>query len=222
MSKTSIREDTSFVSRSVPYEHHITDQFFSPSALSTLCEDFQTTKSWKRAVKSFYDQWEINITEEGKCHGFKSLLEKEFLASLVNTSESLFNEKMSDFICIAAHKLVPGQGIGIHNDFVNKPGWPTHRLVVTFCTEYNDDHGGHFVIFNAEDEDSVCEVLRPVLNGAIAFKISRNSFHAVSEIRKGSRFSLVFSFWSESELLSIAAQQEFAARFARITKVIER
>src|SRR5262249_11584153 len=94
---------------------------------------------------------------------------------------------------IVAHKMVAGNGIGLHNDSV--PGWETHRLTVTLTRGWDDSKGGHLVFFRSQDATDVHCIFRPNHNCGVAFELVPNAFHAVSDVKSGVRYSIVFSFW---------------------------
>jgi Rps23 Pro-64 3,4-dihydroxylase Tpa1-like proline 4-hydroxylase len=97
---------------------------------------------------------------------------------------------------ITAHKLVPGQTIRVHNDYLDNR--ETHRLLMQFNRGWEDAQGGLLMLFGSASREDVRRILRPVDGSAMAFPISPQSFHAVSTVRHGHRYTLVYSFKAES------------------------
>jgi hypothetical protein len=95
---------------------------------------------------------------------------------------------------VVAHKLLPGQRIAIHNDYLVVE--ETHRLTIQLNRGLSDADGGFFMLFNSGDPADIHRVLRPVRNTAIAFMISPESYHAVSRLHGGVRYTLVYSFYA--------------------------
>ena len=93
---------------------------------------------------------------------------------------------------VTAHKLLPGQTIRVHND--HRPRGETHRLLVQLNRGWDDEQGGLLLLFGSAAADDVRRILRPTHRSATAFEISPKSFHAVSTIRRGERYTLVYSF----------------------------
>ncbi|RUX10175.1 2OG-Fe(II) oxygenase, partial [Mesorhizobium sp. M8A.F.Ca.ET.059.01.1.1] len=97
-----------------------------------------------------------------------------------------------ELVEVTAHRMVVGQTIRIHNDF--RPGGETHRILVQLNRGWADDQGGLLMLFGSGDADDVRRVIRPVHGSGLGFSISESSFHAVSTITSGERFTLVYSF----------------------------
>ena len=109
----------------------------------------------------------------------------------------MFSARLSEKIDCTVHKLVPGQRIRIHNDFI--PGEETHRLLIQLNRGWHDDQGGFLMLFNSADPSDVHRVLSPSHDSVVGFAISESSNHAVSTIHGGERFTLVFSFYARSD-----------------------
>jgi predicted 2-oxoglutarate/Fe(II)-dependent dioxygenase YbiX len=88
-----------------------------------------------------------------------------------------------------------GHGVGIHTD-VPRPGEETHRIVVLLARDWNQARGGHFVLLHDNDSSSEKAIIPMASNSAIAFRLTERSFHAVTIVTGGQRFSLVASFRS--------------------------
>ena len=93
-------------------------------------------------------------------------------------------------------RQVLGQRIRIHNDYI--PGAETHRVLVQLNNGWADDNGGLLVFFNSDDPADIHRAFRPLHNSCVAFAISPSSYHAVSTIHGGERYTLVYSFYQKS------------------------
>ena len=127
----------------------------------------------------------------------KFLTEQPFLNDLRSKVERIFEVRLEDRIDCTVHKLVPGQRIRIHNDFI--PGQETHRVLVQLNRGWHDDQGGFLMFFNSQDPSDVHRVFSPVHDSVVGFAISEDSNHAVSTVHGGERFTLVFSFYGRSD-----------------------
>ena len=90
--------------------------------------------------------------------------------------------------------MISGHGIGIHNDDP-EPGSETYRLVIQLNREFRDSYGGHLALFNSNNIQDIHRIVKPIHNSAIAFALLPHSWHAVSYVSEGERYSIVFSFW---------------------------
>jgi hypothetical protein len=100
---------------------------------------------------------------------------------------------------VEAHRLRPGQGIGVHND---NPRFGTEsvRLVMHFGGAYEDSDGGHLLLLAAPDPAAITTVVRPLHNSAAGFLLSENSYHAVSNVKAGGRYSVVVGFFEQGRM----------------------
>jgi Rps23 Pro-64 3,4-dihydroxylase Tpa1-like proline 4-hydroxylase len=161
-----------------------------------LCETalawMETTARWRLRVASFYEQWELHLDPQALPANLPPLLAGETvdaLQSLMLTPIAGVALKLTE---VTAHKLVPGQTIRVHND--HRPQGESHRLVIQLNRGWADEQGGLLLLFGSAASDDVRRILRPSHGSAMAFAISPRSFHAVSTIQRGERYTLVYSF----------------------------
>lgn len=177
------------------------DFFVSPEALrddlSTRVLDwFETEAPWKLVETDFYEQYEFSLWDVEVPPSLFVLREPSFLNELKRTVGDLFEVELSNDIDVAAHKLIPGQRIRLHNDFIL--GEKTYRLLVQLNRGCKDEDGGLLLIFNSSDPADIHKAFRPIHNSAIGFVVSPKSNHAVSAINGGERFTLVYSFYGKN------------------------
>lgn len=189
----SILDLSSIESFSKPF-----DYFSSPTALR---EDFGTTllswlengAPWKLVETDFYEQYEFSFWDVRVPSELLVFREPDFLNPLKRKVENLFSVELSNDIEVAAHKLIPGQSIRIHNDFID--GEKTYRLLIQLNRGCKDEDGGLLLLFNSCDPADIHKAFRPIHNSAIGFAVSQTSNHAVSTVHTGERFTLVYSFY---------------------------
>jgi Rps23 Pro-64 3,4-dihydroxylase Tpa1-like proline 4-hydroxylase len=183
--------DTDFYSR--PFEYFtgnlVIDQEFSIQIL----EWFETKAPWELVETEFYDQFEFDFLKEQVPEYLSFLVSKAALQKLRVSMEKLFDARLNQQIDITAHRLVAGQRIRIHNDFV--PNQETHRILIQLNRGWNAKNGGLLMLFNSADPVDVHKVLLPEHKSVLGFAISPDSNHAVSTIHEGERFTLVYSFY---------------------------
>jgi Rps23 Pro-64 3,4-dihydroxylase Tpa1-like proline 4-hydroxylase len=118
------------------------------------------------------------------------------LGRVKDLAENLFGTQFRPNLCVGAHKLIDGQGIGIHTD--NVLGEESHRIVVQLSRDWQDSSGGNLVFFGSADVGDVRNIFRHVFNTAIGFSLGGTSYHAVSNISHGERLTIIYGFWSAS------------------------
>lgn len=174
-----------------PFPHVLSRWAMSPElADRTLCW-LEASAPWKLRVASFYEQWEIHLHQEVLPEDLREILTPSTVARLAR--ELLPDgEAGSELIEVTAHRMIAGQTIRIHNDF--RLGGEAGRVLVQLNRGWRDDQGGLLMLFGSGNADDVRRVLRPVHGSGFGFRISESSFHAVSTITSGERFTLVYSF----------------------------
>lgn len=177
------------------------DYFLSPQALrddlsTTLLSWLETEAPWKLVETDFYEQYEFSFWDVEVPPELIVLRGPDFLNGLKTRIENLFHVELGNDIDVAAHKLIPGQRIRLHNDFI--AGEQTYRLLIQLNRDCKDEDGGLLLLFNSADPADIHKVFRPIHNDAIGFVVSPSSNHAVSLIHGGERFTLVYSFYGQN------------------------
>jgi Rps23 Pro-64 3,4-dihydroxylase Tpa1-like proline 4-hydroxylase len=178
--------------RTAPFAHAT-----HPAPLSAeLCEAalswMETDAPWRLRIASFYEQWELHLDPQTLPSDLHALLADETVDALQRLLLAPIAAAPLKLTEVTAHKLVPGQTIRVHND--HRPNGETHRLLIQFNRGWADEQGGLLLLFGSAAADDVRRILRPLHRSAMAFEISAQSFHAVSTIQRGERYTLVYSF----------------------------
>lgn len=193
--------------RSQPFLHATVNEVFTPEVAEELRAELASMGTWQLHRGDFFEQYEQDLLQHGPPR-VRQLLSTELLGAVRNWVGDVLMTAFEDRFKVIAHRLVPGQGIGLHNDAPDDET-ETHRFVVHLGDNgYQDDRGGHLILFDKPDISTVSRVFRPLHNMGMAFAASPDSFHAVSPVRHGMRSSVVFSFWeSRADHLLVDADQ---------------
>jgi hypothetical protein len=145
---------------------------------------------WRLKRTEFYEQYEFSCWD---CTSpiASYVTSPTTLDAVRTTMTEMFGRNFENSISVVAHKLFGGQRIGIHNDYL--AGQETHRLVIQLNQGLSDDDGGFLMLFNSDNPADIHRVMRPVHLSGFAFEISPSSFHAVSQVHGGVRYSLIYS-----------------------------
>jgi Rps23 Pro-64 3,4-dihydroxylase Tpa1-like proline 4-hydroxylase len=185
-------KDCSSSVRREPFPHSTCSNLLPPELCEGLLDWFETDAPWKLRTASFYEQWEMHIEECMLPQNFHPFLSDETVSVLAEKMLTPLSGKAVRLTEVTAHKLLPGQTIRIHNDFVGDE--ETHRLLLQLNRGWEESNGGLLMLFSGSRPEDVSRVLRPTHGTLFAFKICPNSFHAVSTVRSGERYTLVYSF----------------------------
>jgi|ERR1043165_120065 Rps23 Pro-64 3,4-dihydroxylase Tpa1-like proline 4-hydroxylase len=180
---------------SEPFPYAISPGAFDDEISFEILEWLEAEAPWKLVETDFYEQFEFSFDDARTPDRLMFLRDERFLDALRAEVQKQLGIPLGNRIDATAHRLIPGQRIRIHNDFL--PGGETHRLLIQLNRGWRDENGGFLLFFNSLDPADVHKVFRPVHNSVIAFSISPGSHHAVTTIHRSERFTLVYSFYAE-------------------------
>lgn len=175
-----------------PFPHATAMSVLPRSLTDSALAWMETDALWSLRIANFYEQWEVHLDETTLPSGLLPLLHRSTVRCLVRTMFGPFTDAKLDLVDVTAHKLLPGQTIRIHNDYLE--GEESHRLLLQLNRGWSDSQGGLLMLFGSSHVDDVQRVIRPLHASAMAFTISPKSFHAVSTVQSGKRYTLVYSF----------------------------
>lgn len=180
-----------------PFRYGLIPRCMEPTLAISMLKWLEDGAPWKLRIADFYEQHEFSFDDAVLPDGIAEAFSLDALDELRQHMESRFGVELSARIDITAHRLTHGQHIKIHNDFI--PGQESHRLLIQLNRGWEDANGGLLCFFNSNDPSDVHRILRPVHNTGVVFEISNASLHAVTPVRAGDRYTLVFSFFPRAK-----------------------
>jgi len=156
---------------------------------------FESEAPWRLTVMDFYEQYEFDFRDVDLPVNLKSLSSEDTLDELRQTVGALLGASLKPEIEITAHRLNRSQKIRIHNDA--RPDGETHRFLIQLNRGWSEANGGLLMLFRGPQVETLDEVIPPTSRSAFGFEISTASYHAVSQVHKGDRYTLVFSFYAD-------------------------
>lgn len=175
-----------------PFPHFCIVSALQNNIETQLFEWFEQTEVWTLVKADFYEQYEINMLNVDLPAHLQFLLNDEANETIKEKYKVIFNIPSLDLVGLVAHKLVDGQKIGIHNDFINEE--ETHRLLIHINPGWKEENGGYLMLFGSDKVTDVSKVIHPANNSAFGFEISNHSHHAVSKIYDYIRYTLIYTF----------------------------
>jgi|HubBroStandDraft_6_1064221.scaffolds.fasta_scaffold66293_4 Rps23 Pro-64 3,4-dihydroxylase Tpa1-like proline 4-hydroxylase len=175
-----------------PFPHTLMTDAIGDDLANAALRWMETDALWTLRVASFYEQWELHIDAEKLPAPLRPLVSPATISQLAHAMLQPLAKQTLQLSEVTAHKLVPGQTIRIHNDYLE--GQESHRLLIQLNRNWTDSQGGLLMLFGSARPEDVRRVVRPLHGSGFAFEISPLSFHAVSQVQGGERFTLVYSF----------------------------
>lgn len=183
------------ISRSQPFQCFTVAQVISGELEQALLAWFESEAPWQLAVMDFYEQYEFDFQNVDLPEDLKPIFTESALTELRKNVGTLLGSSLKPEIEITAHKLNRTQKIRIHNDA--RPDGETHRFLVQLNRGWNEENGGLLMLFRGPEVESLDDVISPTSRSAFGFEISSASYHAVSQVHQGDRYTLVFSFYAD-------------------------
>lgn len=151
--------------------------------------------NWQPLSDEFYNFYGVNLRTTPPPASLSPLTDDAVLAKVHGQMEKLMDAELGMYIGVAAQKMTPGCHIGVHTDFGSEN--QTHRLVIQLNRGWNQENGGILMMFDEESPVDISGKHRyylPRHRMGVGFQISARSFHAVSPIVTGERYTLCLSF----------------------------
>jgi hypothetical protein len=183
------------VRKTAPYPHIVSPRFYTERFAETLLAWLESGATWRLKETVLFAQYELGFTKFRHCTEIQGLWDPAVLAHLRDRATRAFGTPVSGRINISAHKLLPGQHATIHTD--NLPG-ETHRLVVQLNRGRASDSGGNLTLLSGPTPTDIAVVFKQVSNSAIGFGLGPASHHAISRVRTGTRFTVIYTFLSDA------------------------
>ena len=181
--------------RTDPFPHVCATQAFDFAQSLKILSWLEKDAPWKLKIAEFYEQYEFSFDQLELPCDIESTFNGKSLINLREKLEHTFDANLSNKIDITAHKLVKGQRIRIHNDFI--PNEETHRVLIQLNRAWSSENGGVLMMFGSKNTEDLRNIYNPGHNTSVAFEISPVSYHAVSPINFGDRYTLVLSFYGK-------------------------
>lgn len=164
----------------------------SPAIADETLAWLETGAPWRLKQTDFYEQYEFSLLADAPPPALADLTSTAFVDSIAAKLESSLGAASLGLVDVTAHRLSEGQTIRVHNDFIEFE--ETHRFLIQLNRGWTADRGGYLMLFESDGPGSATEILLPEHRTAFGFEISPKSYHAVSTVRSGERYTLVYTF----------------------------
>jgi Rps23 Pro-64 3,4-dihydroxylase Tpa1-like proline 4-hydroxylase len=178
--------------RVAPFRHTTRANLVCDETADLLLSWCENEAPWKLRIASFYEQWELHLDNNVLPLHLQAIVSDETVCRLMEVMLKPIAQRPLSLVEVTAHKLVPGQTIGVHNDYIGDE--ETHRLLIQVNRGWSVKNGGVLLLFGSAQPGDVRRAVKPSHRSGFAFEISPNSFHAVSRMVSGERYTLVYSF----------------------------
>src|SRR5215213_8827433 len=119
-----------------PFDYFTAPEVFSNGFDLKLLDWLEKYDAWKLVEKEFYEQYEFSFLDIQLPTHLSFFQQLSSIQTIKTKIEEIFQTCLSDKIDFSVHKLVAGQRIRIHNDFI--PGQESHRLIIQLNRGWSD------------------------------------------------------------------------------------
>lgn len=176
-----------------PFPHFRAPDIIAPALAAAALTWLRDTAVWQLRVEDFYEQHEVDLLDQPLPAAIAALTSDDFVVGARGALEAMLPDAAClQLVSIGAHRLTAGQTIRIHNDHIGDE--ETHRLLIQLNEGWSAERGGLLMLFADDAPEALADVLLPDHGSGFGFEISARSFHAVSTIQSGERFTVVYTF----------------------------
>jgi len=201
-------------------EHVAVSDFVQPECAAALLAVALRETNWTRHTRNLNDYFAAMWAERTfeRPHGARP---DSNLLALMELGRDLIEREfrcvLGRHFTVGCNRMVEGQLIRIHNDSPDgaRGVWENYRQLLYLDKDYTDDCGGALCLFAGSDTSTITRAVRPVFNTCVAMQLSTTSYHAVSKIRRGERYSVVVSYWGYPLLVDDFASSSLVSKHLR-------
>jgi hypothetical protein len=181
---------------SEPYPHFACPEFLDAATADALLAWLEA-RTWKSVGLDGYDGYcDAPLTASNLPQDLSSLVAPGFLVQLRQLMAQFFAIDSSGHVRVTAHRILAGGALSAHTDVSHIRF--THRLLVQLNRGWSPAFGG-LLCLHAGNPNSSEEIPRktvpPIHRSGFAFEISERSFHSVTPVLHGQRYTLSYTFY---------------------------
>jgi hypothetical protein len=179
-----------------PYPHFACPEFLDSATADALLAWLEA-RQWRSLGLDGYEGYsDIPLTASNLPEALSGLVAPGFLIQLRELMAQFFSIDGSGIVRATAHRILTGGALGAHTDRTHIRF--SHRLLVQLNRGWNPECGGLLCLHAGiprPGEESPRKFVPPIHRSAFAFEISERSFHSVTPVLDGERFTLSYTFY---------------------------
>ena len=180
-----------------PFPHFEAENFLHSGLADALLEWFEREAPWQARKLNGYDGYSDLSLQLGDLPSeFDFLLSPESLSVLRTCVGTNFGMAPQGYVRVTAHRLLAGAMLRPHTDIASLRF--THRLLIHLNRGWTRDNGGLLCLFDGDPASKghrKRKLVLPAHRSAFAFEVSDRSFHAVTRVVAGERYTLSYTFY---------------------------
>ena len=175
---------------SIPYRHVRMYPILEPALAQRALSWLHHTKAWERQEGAFFRHDSFALTPEVVAPEVEAIVSPKTLGALRALLQSRFATEVEPFAHVEAHRSTRRDDIGLHTDADMRE----IRLMLNINARWTPDQGGVLQLQDRSDHRCRRVRYRPLHNSATAFRTAPDSYHRVSPVQEGERYTLLYRF----------------------------
>lgn len=173
-----------------PYRHVRMYPILEPALAQRTLSWLRRTGAWARQEGAFYRHDTFALTPEVVPPDVEEVVSPNTLGPLRALLQSRFGAEVQPFAHVEAHRSIARDDIGLHTD----ADVTEIRLMLNLNARWTPSQGGVLHLQDRPGHPCRCVGYRPLHNSATAFRTSPDSYHRVSPMQDGERYTLLYRF----------------------------
>jgi hypothetical protein len=184
---------------SEPFPHFACPEFLDAATADALLAWLEA-RSWQSVGLDGYEGYcDAPLTASNLPEALSSLVAPAFLIQLREWMAQFFSIDSTGYVRATAHRVLAGGALSAHTDVSHIRF--THRLLVQLNRGWSPDCGGLLCVHAGNphaSQEPRRKSVPPIHRSAFAFEVSERSFHSVTQVLHGERFTLSYTFYPVS------------------------
>ncbi len=179
-----------------PFPHFVGPEFLDAATADALLA-WLDARPWQSVGLDGYDGYcDAPLTASNLPEALRGLVAPGFLIQLRQLLAQFFPIDSSGYVRVTAHRILTGGALTAHTDVSHIRF--THRLLVQLNRGWNPECGGLLCLHAGNPragQEPPRKSVAPIHRSGFAFEISQRSFHSVTPVLHGQRYTLSYTFY---------------------------
>ena len=181
---------------SEPFPHFACPEFLDAATADALLAWLEA-RPWRPVGLDGYDGYcDAPLTASNLPEALSGLVAPAFLVQLRQLMAQFFAIDSSGHVRVTAHRILTGGALSAHTD-VSRIRF-THRLLVQLNRGWKPEYGGLLRLHDGiphAGQETLWKSVPPIHRSGFAFEVSQRSFHSVTPVLHGQRYTLSYTFY---------------------------
>lgn len=173
-----------------PYRHVRLYPILEPALAQRALSWLRRTGAWAQQEDDFFRHDAFALTPEVVPPDVEGVVSPNTLGSLRALLQSSFATEVQPFAHVEAHRSIAHDDIGLHTD----ADVSEVRLMLNLNARWAPGQGGMLQLQDRPGHACRRVGYRPLHNSATAFRTAPDSYHRVSPMQEGERYTLLYRF----------------------------